>query len=153
MICAAKPKALAIDFIFDTKTSKDAVLLNAIKTASCPIVLGAAAPPIKQTAKQKQTQGEFLKEAGRPYGYLNVATEPDGVVRVQGEPEDSKAVPLSFAEAAASASRHDVHHEMRRISWLRSKAGVEPFTTIPAYFLLPGLNKRKEGAAGANRPP
>ena len=141
-ICAMGPETLALDFFFDAKTSKDDRLLDAIKKASsCRIVLGAAASPTRQTAKQAASQADFLKKADRPYGYLNIATDFDGVVRMQGEADESAGVRLSFAEATASAPGRNVTHERRRISWLRAKAGAEPFPAIPAHFLLSEQNE------------
>lgn len=137
-ICASGPKVIALDFIFDVKTGNDAALLAAIRSASCPLVLGAAAPPIRQTAQQMEFQARFLKEAGRPYGYLNIGTDYDGVVRTQGE-TDEASISLSFAEATIATAGRDVHHErFRHISWFNTSIGVEPFAMIPGYVLLPG---------------
>ncbi len=146
-LCAGGPKVVALDFIFDLKTAKDPTLLSALKTASCPIVLGVAAPPIPMTRRQQDYQAEFLKQAGLPYGYLNIATEFDNVVRVQGEPDEEAAAPLSFAEAIAKAASFPAGHEQRRISWLTAKSGRDAFNHLPAFLFMPGLNENEKARA------
>jgi adenylate cyclase len=102
VIDGAGPRAIGLDFIFDQKTSRDEELLAALRSAKTPAVLGLAAPPVKLTAKQAAFQAAFLKEAGKSLGYLNIATEFDNVVRLQGEPDEPAQAPMSLAEALAA---------------------------------------------------
>jgi CHASE2 domain-containing sensor protein len=136
----ASPKAIGLDFIFDQKTKSDTGLVQALREAQAPVVLGRALPPFQMTEKQAQFQESFLKEVARPYGYLNIATDYDDVVRFQeASPKGIDA--LSFAEALVSSSGRHVENRPRRIAWL---SGTDPFLIIPGWALLPQLNNRPE---------
>lgn len=140
----AAPKAVGLDFIFDLKTANDEKLLEAVHTSQAPLVLGEAAPPIKLTPKQSAFQAAFLKQAGRPFGYTNIATDLDNVVRGQGARAPDGLATLSFCEALAASAGKSVENRVRRVDWLVGKNGVEVIPTIPAWLLLPALNERRD---------
>jgi adenylate cyclase len=146
-ICATGPKVLALDFIFDMKTRQDQVLRDAMKTP-CRLVLGAVIPPTRQTSSQEKFQASFLRDAGHPHGFVNVTHEFDDVVRLQVLDSTSADTTFSFAEATARAAGVAVSHQRRRISWLSSEAGAEPFPTFPAHFILPALSDGEKSRQG-----
>jgi CHASE2 domain-containing sensor protein len=138
-IGAAHPRAIGLDFVFDQMTANDAALLIAIRSAKSPIALGIVLPPAELRPKQIAFQDSFLKQAGRPFGFVNIATEFDGVVRFQGESTLPPGVQYSFAEQLVRVAGKAVPHEPRRIAWLRdTKDGEEAFLTLPGFALLPG---------------
>ena len=66
-----------------------------------------------------------MKEAGRPAGYTNIATEFDDVVRYQGVPSEGSSLP-SFSEMLADAAGKPTENRERRIVWLRGGGGADP---------------------------
>jgi adenylate cyclase len=143
-IDGAHPRAIGLDFIFDMKTADDDGLIEAVRSATAPVVIGISAPPAKLTPSQETFQEAFWKQTGRPAGYVNVATDADGAVRRQGEPNPPQDAGFSFAERLAQAAGKPVEHQSRRIVWRNDPHGPEAFLTIPAHFLLPGLNARED---------
>ena len=79
-----------------------------------------------------------MPEAGRPAGYVNLATERDWVVRFKAQPAPAaRAYPKSFAELLVEAAGHAPGEGRRRIAWLREpRDGSDTFLTIPAETLL-----------------
>lgn len=144
-IDSAHPRAIGLDFIFDMKTADDEGLIEAVRSAAAPVVIGFAAAPAKLTSSQEAFQDAFWKRTGRPTGYVNAKTDADGVVRHQGEPPNPpQDAGFSFAERLAQAAGKPVEHQPRRIAWRGDPRSSEAFLTLPAYFLLPGLNERED---------
>ncbi len=140
-------RAIGLDFVFDkpTDAAADQALIDAIRSAETPIVLGRFQDRDGDMtiAPQREFQDWFLTEATRPatpdgesrvvVGYLNTVTEIDGVVRRFPEPDEDAAEVPSFAEALARAAGAEGASGDGRISWLR--APVDGSDTFPRLFV------------------
>jgi CHASE2 domain-containing sensor protein len=159
-IDASEPKAIGLDFVFDhaTERSKDDELLQAIRDAHAPIVLGALDDDtLPEPARRFQS--DFLKDTQRPAGHLYLGEErgnpliiSEHVIRMIATPSVAGRVRTSFAEVLAGldGSSHQVD-DGRLIAWLlpprtekRSlflwlwapESGIETFLTLPVDQLL-----------------
>ena len=129
------PRVIGIDFIFDVETAQDSELLAALQAATSPIVLGAyeergdGADALQ--LKQRRTQLAFLETAGKPYGYVNLATDFDRVVRRRASPVEESGT-ISFSDLLAqTAGAPEPANGVERIDWLTApKGGGDPFTRI-----------------------
>jgi hypothetical protein len=103
-IDAAEPQAIALDIIFDRRTRADAELIQALRIAKAPVVLGAVDERVRDIdglvpRESLAIQAEFLKSAGRPYGHLmlerkvGIMAAGDTTVRLIAGPVDQEAVP------------------------------------------------------------
>lgn len=140
-------RAIGLDVVFDKATdpAADAALIEAIRTARTPIVLGrfqdrtgAGAIP-QQRAYQDWFLGEALEPStpdGRStvtIGYVNTLTETDGVIRRFAEPDESAPEVPSFAEALARAAGVEDAAGAGRIAWL--KAPEDGFQTFSRLYV------------------
>ena len=146
-IDGAGPKAIGLDLIFDRKSSQDAALVAAIRTAKAPVVLGAIDERIPNLPPQSLAiQDELLKSMGRPVGHLllerkeGLLARSDSTVRLIGAPYGSPPRD-SFAAMLARAAGATHEPENRIISWQRSPAANTPlFTTIAVPQHAPRSN-------------
>lgn len=143
---AAEPKAIGLDFYFTRRTEpdKDAELIAALREAKAPIVIGALDARGKLADRQQEVQRAFAKESGRPAGYINLRTEPDGIVRFRAGAAADGAIPASFAEQVAVAAGAKTSEVEAPIAWLKAPDKASPaFLTLPAEALLPGTEANK----------
>lgn len=143
---AAGAKAIGVDFYFGRKTDseKDAALLAALRDAKTRVVLGALDARGKINARQAAFQRDFIAATGRPAGYLNLRTEPDGIVRFRAGADAKTEFPLSFAALVAKAAGTKEPEPADPISWLNPPWGQDnAFLTLPAEALLAGTDANK----------
>ena len=109
-IDSASPKAIGLDFIVDRPADpqKTKVLIQAIRNARAPIVLGAIDSRAKRVkSKSYVSQEEFITRAGRPAGHLFFASErrrfrlDEDVVRFRGQRSLGPERRESFAKVLA----------------------------------------------------
>jgi CHASE2 domain-containing sensor protein len=115
------------------------LLIDAIRRARARIVLGAADERVGLTQAQRERQQAFLRDAGRPAGFSNLATERDSVVRFMAQPyaDGTPAYPKSFATLLAENGGHPSNETRPRIAWLRTpRDGSDAFLTVAAEGLL-----------------
>lgn len=136
----AGAKAIGLDILFLKKTDaeKDAALLNAISSAKANVVLGALDSRGELHDFQREFQTAYLKQAGRPAGYLNLHHDRDDVVRFMSPPATGQEYAKSFAHALAEAGgASGFSDDGRPIPWLgKSASGREPFQTVKAQDVL-----------------
>ena len=140
-IDAAGAKVIGLDFLFAASVPEDheMMLVDAIRRARAKIVLAAADERVGLTQAQREKQQAFLREAGRPAGYSNLATERDLVVRFVAQPyaDGTPAYPKSFAELLAEGAGYAGTELRPRIAWLRTpRDGSDVFLTASAETLL-----------------
>src|SRR5262245_10384015 len=105
---AAGAKAIGLDFLFTSPATdgSDVLLIDAIRRARAKVVLAAADERTGLTEAQRDKQQAFFREAERPAGYSNLATERDSVVRFMAQPYAdakpafAKSFPAQLAESA-----------------------------------------------------
>jgi CHASE2 domain-containing sensor protein len=146
-IDGAHPRAI----VFDMKTAADDDLIEAIRSAAAPVVMGVSAPPSRRTPRQAAFQNEFWKRTGRPAGYLNMAIEPDGVARRQGEPNPPPGAGLSFAERLVQAAGKPVEHQPRRIVWRADPWAARRSSPSPRIFCCLASTRAKRRGAASSR--
>lgn len=143
---AAEPKVIGLDFYFSRRTepAKDAELAAALREARTPIVIGALDQRGKLTDRQQEIQRAFAADAGRPAGYINLRTEPDGIVRFRAGPAADGSIPDSFATLIAKAAGAQISDIEAPIAWLKTpKDGSPTFLTLPAEALIAGTDASK----------
>jgi adenylate cyclase len=149
----AHPRAIGLDFYFvhPTDPDKDRAFLDALRTATAPIVVGAANESADQfNETQLSYQRTFTSETERQTGYINLHHDRDDIVRFTASPVAGTAYPESLAVRLAqvgSTSSHDrpTSQQTRRIAWLWGPDhNPYPFVTIPAQHLLPPNPKAEE---------
>ena len=103
---AAGAKVIGIDILFlrPAPGDNEQTLIDAIRRARAQVVLGAGDERIGLTSKEIEFQKALFAQAGRPAGYVNLATERDWVVRFKAQPGDNSAFPKSFAELLAESA-------------------------------------------------
>ena len=143
-IDAAGAKAIGLDILFlkPTDASKDARLVEVLKTARVTVILGALDERGDLLPFQRAFQTEFLAKTGRVSGYVNLRHETDGVVRFTASPAPGSATPKSFARLMAEAADPNaVDDAATPIPWMQSARDGKPaLLALPAEMLL--------GAAG-----
>lgn len=142
-IDAAGAKAIGIDLLFfrTAPADNEDKFIAAIRRTKTKVVLAAADERLRLSQPQIDRQLGFFAQTGRPAGYVNLATERDGVVRFKAQPAPGTAYPKSFAQLLVEAAGFPAEAGLRRIAWLREpRDGSDTFLTIPAEMLL--------GAAG-----
>lgn len=136
-ISSAKPKRIAIDFLFlkSTEVDKDSALVNAIKSASSPVVVPFADQRVGLLPAQMQYQKNFIAETGAIGGYANLLAGGDRIVRYIARPTANGL--KSFAEAAVGQSIPENSTLPLRIAWSLSPSdGNERFFRLPAHLLV-----------------
>lgn len=143
-IDAAGPKVVGFDFIIDrpTEPAKDDALIEAIKTARAPIVLGAVdedPPP----GGGKTYQARYLERTGRDFGHLyfderrSTLVISDHVVRLMARRPPGTPMSKSFAERVAEKDGPFEPPLSSYISWLLTpKDRTETFLTLSAEQVL-----------------
>jgi adenylate cyclase len=140
---AAGAKVIGIDILFFRPAPGDhePALIDAIRRARAKVVLGAGDERIGLTSKEADYQKALFAQAGRPAGYVNLATERDWVVRFKAQPAENGAFPKSFAELIAESAGASIGKERRRIAWLLAPSdGSDTFQTVTAGTLLAGAD-------------
>lgn len=140
---AAGAKVIGIDILFFRPAPGDnePALIDAIRRARAKVVLGAGDERIGLTSKEADYQKALFAQAGRPAGYVNLATERDWVVRFKAQPAENGAFPKSFAELMAESAGASIGKERRRIAWLLAPSdGSDTFQTVTAGTLLAGAD-------------
>lgn len=145
----ARPKAIAIDFVFDraTEPSNDADLADALRNARTKaVVVGTLALHKAEGAPVGTTpfERDFHERTGRSTGHLFFGNHhspfviSDSVVRTRFHAKRHMSMP-SFAEAIAETAEVGTAPKSDYISWLKPPAdGVETFLTLPAEGVLSG---------------
>ncbi|KAB2920829.1 MAG: CHASE2 domain-containing protein [Hyphomicrobiaceae bacterium] len=153
MVDAAGAKVIGIDVLF-TRTApadNEELLIDALRRARAKVVLAAADERLNLSQPQSDRQSAFLAQAGRPAGYVNLATERDWVVRFTAQPAPGSAFPKSFAGVLAESAGYRFRETRRRVAWLRPpRDGSDTFLTIPAEILVgpadnPGTQAARTG--------
>ena len=154
-IDSADPAAIGLDFIFDRRTAQDGDLLNALRKAHSPVVLGAIdrrlAPQFQPALLTTFNEGldvqeAFLKAAGKPVGQIffeqdtGRLTLSDQAVRRIGRAFEGSA-PRSFGELLAAAAKPSATAPPNpTIAWM-----LPPASPNSRLFLTLAL-KRPDGA-------
>jgi adenylate cyclase len=138
-IDAAGAKVIGIDILSARTPPPDGedMLIDAIKRAKAKVVLAAADERVGLPKAHIEHQARFIAATGRQAGFINFATERDGVVRFKALPSKASAYQQSFANLLAQGFgvRPDETH--RRIAWLlEPRDGSDTFLTVPAEVLL-----------------
>lgn len=135
---AAGARVIAVDFLFDQPTipTVDAELKAVIGGAKAPVVLAAYDERAEATPRQRQAQTQIIAELARPAGYINIAREFDGTVRIPGSPADGSALRMSFPQVIAEAAGVREPPLPKRIAWLRPPSSGDTFVTLEAGALL-----------------
>lgn len=132
-VAAARPSAIGLDVFFLRKTdeSRDSALLESLRRAEVPIVLGAVDERVTGvTAEQRAFQTAFLAQTKRPAGYLNLFRDQDTTVRYWAPPEPGSQFPDSFALLLARTIEPGVTQGQRRIAWLQRIDPTDPLTAV-----------------------
>jgi CHASE2 domain-containing sensor protein len=151
----AGAKAIGLDFYFarNTEPAKDGELIAAVREAKANVVIGALDERGRLGARQMEVQRAFIAATGRSAGYVNLRTEPDGIVRFRAGPAGGSSFPASFAARLAEASGATADAAEGPIAWLKTWRGRQPFLTLPAEALLAGsaahAAAEKDGALSA----
>jgi CHASE2 domain-containing sensor protein len=143
-VAASKPRAIAIDIVFDrpTEAAKDRRLLAAVRAAPVDVVLGRVGRSSGLDPESEAWQADFLARSGRLAGFLNLGSSTDGMVR-HIPPRDGGE--CAFAEVAAGyagaagpgGSGCDRRRRPLRIDWLLPpRSGEDVFATLSAGDLL-----------------
>lgn len=143
---AAGASVIALDFRIDqpTEPAKDAELLDAIRKAKAPVVLGAADERVPLSESQESYQRHFIAQSERPAGYLNLSIDGDDVVRSSAGPGFGSLWDRPFAGLVAEASGKPARGP-GRIAWLKPPLnGNDTFAVYPAHLIYPA-----SAAAGA----
>jgi CHASE2 domain-containing sensor protein len=134
----ADVKGIGLDFVFDRRTEddKDKELLQVIKDAPVPIVLGVLDERSRLSPEGEAFQSAFLAAANRPTGHLyygehrNPAVISDQVIREMADPHEYPER-QSLAEVLARVGGTYRAPASRLISWLRPpQDGRETFLTL-----------------------
>lgn len=146
---AAGAKVVGLDFYFSrtTEPAKDNELKAALRDVGAKIVLGALDERGRLSDRQREIQDSFIRESNRPAGFINLRTEPDGIVRFRAGPADGSKWPASFAELSAAAGGADNSAIEAPIAWLTSPDDESPaFLTLPAEALVDGTAAHEAAA-------
>ncbi len=144
---AVGAKSVGLDFYFSRRTEpeKDDALKAALRDVGTKVVLGALDERGRLSEGQRAIQDEFIREANRPAGYINLRTEPDGIVRFRAGPAEGSRFSSSFAALLAAAAGTDSTGIEAPIAWLKAPAGGQsPFLTLAAEALIDGTAAHEE---------
>jgi CHASE2 domain-containing sensor protein len=143
---AAGAKVVGLDLLLDRPTDKDGQLIEAIRAAKTPVVLGAVdtRSPSLETQNLTFERGLFTRAGNPAVGHLYFQApkrglaQPDQVIRFLPQ-RSSRAgeIQPSFAEALVRAAGRLVPDIGEHISWLQSRAadGAETFEVfeVPSH--------------------
>ncbi len=146
-IDAARPKLIALDFIFDrpTEIARDNELIAAIREAKTPIILGGVdGRATRLHDRARQFQQEFLTKAGRPVGHVFFAGHEarikisDQVVRETAETKSGATYSKSLAEIIAEITNSKPQASNRIVAWLLppndGKDDLFPSIPVPEHI-------------------
>lgn len=145
-IDAAGPKAIGLDLIIDrpTEPAKDAALLEAVRTAKTPIILGAVDERGAPRPSEVAYQANFLTKSGATGGHVYFATERnrltlgDQAVRFIVPPSPLPPSRPSFTRLLAEVDGPKPEPASELINWRLppSRGGVDLFLTfsVPAHY-------------------
>ncbi|MCA8926666.1 MAG: adenylate/guanylate cyclase domain-containing protein [Alphaproteobacteria bacterium] len=137
LLGAAGARAVGLDILLDqpTEPAKDARLAAAIKAFPGPVVLAWADARSGMTAPQTAWLRTFGAESGGRFGFANLTTDPDGMVRRHSRGLAGTDTP-SLAAALAGRDGPDGAGETWTVDWrLPGTDGSPPFQTTPALIL------------------
>lgn len=148
----AGPRAIGLDIILDRRTRHDAHLIETIRKAKAPVVLGSVDERIAGLPEDNvRIQNELLAAVGRPFGHLMIARKkqllaaPDSVVRYIAPPNTGSAQPAGFQLRQAFvnelARAGGIEHKPPNllIAWLRPpKDGTQLFPSFSVPRHTPG---------------
>ncbi len=129
---SAEPAAIGLDFIFDrpAEPHKQEAILNAMRGAKAPIIIGALERPEEgkrlKGVREKNFvwQENFIKETGKQAGHIRFKNEKnrfsvdDQVIRFLGAKSEGKSPYPSFAELLAKVKNPNVKPVSPYIAWL-----------------------------------
>ncbi len=129
------------------------VLIEAIRRAKAKVVLAAADERVDLPKAHIDQQAKLIAATGRPAGYVNLATERDWVVQVQGAAAGRLALPQELRHPAGGKVRR--HSPTSRIGaspgcWSRSDHS-DTFLTIPAEILLKAPDASTQNVRAGSR--
>ena len=154
-IDAAKPRLIALDFIFDRPTSADHALIAAVKKATSPIVFSAIDPRAGGAGMSARAareglvrQAELLTAMGHPYGHVMLERRKgylaasDAVVRyipsphVVGELQPKASKIASVGDLVTAASEQPV---AAFVDVIAQEAGIKhtPENNVIAWLRSP----------------
>lgn len=143
-IDTANPKLIGLDLVFDRPTEpfKDEELLDAIREAKAPVVLGTLDEQTLRPDEQR-FHAAFIARANRPVGhlYLDEHHSPlvvsDHVVRLLPPAHLGRPSRASFADELARGSGSNLTRKGAYIAWLLlPKDTTETFLTLSAEHIL-----------------
>ena len=147
----AGARAVGMDFFYakPTEPDKDRMLIDTLRGTKAAVVLGAVDARGGLKPYQQLFQRQFLGQTGKTAGFVNLRTEPDGVVRYRAGRVEGSEYPDSFADLLAKAGGVTSPVWSPRIAWLATpRDGAQTFLTLPAQALFEGTGENQ--AARAN---
>jgi adenylate cyclase len=141
----AGAKAIGLDVIIDrpTEPQKDAALVEAIRQAHVPVILGAVDARGGESSEGLAFQEDFIAKTGRQAGHIYFAAERDQLtlsdqaVRFMLSPSEEPPHRRSFARLLAEIDGKKPEPASSLIFWRRPPAsgGADLFTafTVPAH--------------------
>jgi adenylate cyclase len=144
LIDSAGPKAIGLDFIFDRRTEpkKDDALVEAIRQARAPVILGAIDARAAESGSGRAFQDGFLSKTARPAGHIffgaqkNQITLSDQAVRFMMPRSPEPPNRPSFARVLADLDGKKPEPASSLIYWRRAPSdGSElfPTFTVPTH--------------------
>ena len=145
---AAEPEAIGLDFFYDRKSeaAKTADLIDAIKNARAPVVVGAIDEQFNVNPENFQYQENFLKAANAKAGHVFLGRDlerkklDEQVIRSIGEGLPGSPYSKGFAATLAGVNGPKAEPVDRHIAWLLSPAGSDLFPTFRIPRHKPGAD-------------
>jgi CHASE2 domain-containing sensor protein len=138
----AGARAIGLDFYFtrDTEPGPDAKLSETLRRLKHKVVAGVYEDVVEA---QRNYQYQFLGDT--PAGHINLAVDPDHVIRYRAEARDDARYKESFSTLLARAGGWKGGELPDRIGWLLPPLNGEPtFPTIEAHRLLAASPAERE---------
>lgn len=128
--------AILVDIFFDrpTEPEVDERFQITLQQLSTPTVLGYLDERTPLTAEQRRFQADFLENSGHAFGYLNLASSIDGVVRHIPSTSDGSCAfgVLGYVRECTQGA-----NVFSRIDWLLPPSDGQPtFAAVPAQAIL-----------------
>lgn len=136
-IGAAGAKAVGLDILFDqpTETAKDAQLAGALRDFPGVAVIAWADARSGMTEKQSAWLEAFGAESGATFGFANLLSTANGVVREHAATLPG-AAQRSFASVLAGKNTPTDNADKWIIDWIRpAQDGTPTFQTTPALVV------------------